>query len=80
MEPAQPTPTRNIPFGGVIESCINIADVHCYISSEGGCRGKTCEFYEPRNGGSYRKDFAMFSPVTGSLLDPDFNPAILGLV
>lgn len=79
MEPAQPTPARNISFEGVIGSCININDVHCYISLDGRCRGKTCEFYEPRDGNGYRKDFAMFSPVKGPLLEPDFNPAVLGL-
>ncbi len=70
--------SRNISFGGVIDSCINVGDVHCYISSEEACRGKTCDFYETKDGSGYRKDFADFPPVTGSLLEPDFNPAILG--
>lgn len=73
---------RNISFEGVIDSCINISDSRCYISLEERCRGETCEFYEPKGRralDNYRKTFADFPLVTGSLLDSDFDPAVLGL-
>ncbi len=73
MEPTKPMPTGNISFGEFMDSCVNISDIHCYICSEGRCRGKTCDFYETRDGSSYRKGFAMFSPVTGPKLEPSVD-------